>query len=678
MQIFLSYHFDRENEIFVHEIHYLLRKQRGIKTFFWSQHAQGHNYPAELETQLTNSQAMVIFAGQETGTTQCQEVTLHQKLPNTRQLVIQLAAAIPAGLNLKTSLVDPIRVDLSKATDRSELRAIAIDCAKFIVQRLGLTWLSDDGLPFGYPFAREKDIIEEYVRGNGHPSLEMIKEGCPPSWPSVVHLRPWYDNPLQEEEIGTFLDDAARIRVDSRLRLGETVPELTLLEARPRHRLRYPLPDSFPRMLGVGILVSGGIAPGINAVIDGIVKRHFLYADALRSKAPYHLRIDGYVQGFKGFFHPGVQPKQLTIPLVEASAEHGGSMLGTSRPEELLGDWRLESRQTIVTRLCDHPDQRVHILYVIGGDGSMRAAHALQRTADEMGKDLAVIGIPKTMDNDILWVWQSFGFLSAVEKAREVILNMHTEVQSNPRLGIIQLFGSDSGFVASHAGYSTACDLVLIPEDPLTMDQIFAHVSDRLQDRLTPQTSPYGIVVMAETALPADAEKYIDDDRVKLDKDERDAVRHFLANGRRVTGQTPDKLRTAGLRMTSRLLEEQIHELKPKNPPGASPGGHVSYWRDYRVVTNEPRHLIRSIRPSVSDVIFGERLGTLAVDNAMAGYRDFVVSQWLTEYVLVPLELVVLGRKRVPIDGIFWKSVRARTGQPSGPGTTAKGTAATA
>jgi 6-phosphofructokinase 1 len=74
-------------------------------------------------------------------------------------------------------------------------------------------------------------------------------------------------------------------------------------------------------------------------------------------------------------------------------------------------------------------------LYVIGGDGSMRAAHALQRTADEMGKDLAVVGVPKTMDNDILWIWQSFGFLSAVEKAREVILNMHTEVSSNPAAG---------------------------------------------------------------------------------------------------------------------------------------------------------------------------------------------------------------------------------------------------
>jgi 6-phosphofructokinase len=85
------------------------------------------------------------------------------------------------------------------------------------------------------------------------------------------------------------------------------------------------------------------------------------------------------------------------------------------------------------------------------------------------------------------------------------------------------------------------------------------------------------------------------------------------------------------------------------------------------VITNEPRHLIRSIRPSVSDVIFAERLGALAVDNAMAGYTDFMVSQWLTEFVLVPLPLVVLGRKRVYTRGMFWKSVRAKTGQPPRP-----------
>ena len=300
----------------------------------------------------------------------------------------------------------------------------------------------------------------------------------------------------------------------------------------------------------------------------------------------------------------------------------------------------------------------------------MRAAHAIQVTAQRNNIRLSVVGIPKTMDNDILWVWQSFGFLSAVEQARDVILNLHTEVTSNPRLAIVQLFGSDSGFVASHAAYSTACDLVLIPEEPLTMDEISSHLIGRLNERLQrsaeTQSSPYALVVMAETALPKDAKEYIDNPRVHLSEEERNAVEIFLAQDRRVTGQTPDALRRAALKMLSRILQERIRSMNPEPNSGIDSFDPEPYWQKFRVVTNEPRHLIRSIRPSVSDVIFGERLGTLAVDNAMAGFKDFMVSQWLTEFVLVPLQLVILGRKRVPTNGIFWKSVRAKTGQPAG------------
>jgi len=121
---------------------------------------------------------------------------------------------------------------------------------------------------------------------------------------------------------------------------------------------------------------------------------------------------------------------------------------------------------------------------------------------------------------------------------------------------------------------------------------------------------------------------------------------------------------TAWPRAWGRFVE-RIDEDEPEGPDPGTGTQWEPFWWDFRVFSNEPRHLIRSIRPSVTDVIFGERLGTLAVDNAMAGYRDFMVSQWLTEFVLVPLALVVMGRKRVPPEGIFWKSVRAKTGQPT-------------
>ena len=127
-----------------------------------------------------------------------------------------------------------------------------------------------------------------------------------------------------------------------------------------------------------------------------------------------------------------------------------------------------------------------------------------------------------------------------------------------------------------------------------------------------------------------------------------------------VEGQTNDRLRSAGLKIVSQGLKNLLTDTtEEKIGRGPQPR-----WKDLRVFTNEPRHLLRAIRPSCTDIIMGNRLGTLAVDNAIAGYTDFMISQWLTEYVLVPLELVMLGRKRIPKSGIFWKSTIAKTGQP--------------
>jgi 6-phosphofructokinase 1 len=280
-----------------------------------------------------------------------------------------------------------------------------------------------------------------------------------------------------------------------------------------------------------------------------------------------------------------------------------------------------------------------------------------------------VVAIPKTMDNDILWVWQAFGFLSAVEKAREVISNLHTEVSSNPRLGIIQLFGSDSGFVVSHSVLASPtghCDVALIPEVPFSMTKLAMWIREKMCKRR--ELIPHGLIVMAETAIPVDALKYAAPEGAKpeidigLSREEQDEILKFQkmrAEGKSIQGQTNDFLRTAGLKIVSRGLPILLPKVKVKKCKGVN-----IKWKEMRILTNEPRHLLRSISPSCSDVIFGQRLGMLAVDNAMAGYTDFMISQWLTEYVLVPLKLVVLGRKRIPPDGIFWRSVLAKTGQP--------------
>jgi 6-phosphofructokinase len=257
----------------------------------------------------------------------------------------------------------------------------------------------------------------------------------------------------------------------------------------------------------------------------------------------------------------------------------GGALLSTSRWDEFV-EARAMERDALLTRMVGHLEN-VDILYVIGGDGSMRAAHAIWKKANDLGsrrpgkKPLSVVGIPKTMDNDILWVWQSFGFLSAVEKAREAVLNLHTEAKSNPRLCILQLFGSDSGFVANHAGLASGvCDAVLIPEVDYTMEGLFDHLQERLSKRYV--ESPHALVVMAETAIPLDAREYIAsegngaDDRnllVELSGARPDAGSPAYRRAEdRVRRASENDQATPG---TARLLEELpgVHQRAPPPDP---------------------------------------------------------------------------------------------------------------
>ncbi len=667
MELFLSYCF--KDEPFVRSVNYFLTQQPNLDTFCYAEDKTGDSWTDLVERKLQSCDAFALFLGEEMGRTQKEEAVSAFNAKKNRLLI-----ALPeAGPNrpVTFSSVDPIKVEVADA-------ASAQLCAAEIVKRLGLRWVSSDGLPIGYPFDYEKDIIEAYIKGNGRLTGEKLERGCAEEWPRVekrLGLHESYKpNPVPEKIIGTYRPEGKEIIVDVRTTYqpGPEEPQapvvhhrLTLPEAGPRAQLRYPVRGS----LTVGILVSGGIAPGINAVIAGIVGRHALYATAPNDRGSryprpaYQLTIRGYVEGFKALLLPGHNYRSLSEEEVKEKAHLGGSILGTSRADELLSEDPYAREAHLRTMVNALVHDGVEILYIIGGHGSMRAALALSNMAKDMARkgdirgDLSVVAIPKTMDNDILWVWQSFGFMSAVDKAREAILNLHTEVTSNPRLCIIQLFGSDSGFVVSHAALASgSCDAALIPEVDFTLKGLSGYIREKLANRYVPgegRQSPYGIVVMAETAIPTDALEYVDDADVQLSETEKTAIREFMANRRRVEGQTPDAIRTAGLKILSRVLQRDIVGMSNSDP----------YWRDFRVFTNEPRHILRATPPSVSDVVFGQRLGALAVDNAMAGYTDFMVSQWLTEYVLVPLQLVVLGRKRVPRDGIFWKSVLANTGQ---------------
>lgn len=694
-RVFVSY--NQEVEDFVGEVCHHVCRESGLERYFHPEERGEGDFEKRIQEGMRGCDHFLMFLSKRTEDSKGQQNELrwwteaHGAPGLDRLLFINLDQAV--GLKLPLNLVEAVAEKLQgslKKLDRLPASTRAADqCAEAILRGLGLpnTWFDD--LPNVLSVSYEKELIKDYLEKRI--TFEKVIQGYPGTWPTVSQhenhqLWCYIKNPLDENQHGGYRK--SNVRVDARIRtegsasetkppdltslVSETKPpdstspasetkppDLTFPEAGPREMIINPVPT-----LNVAVLVSGGIAPGINAVISAIVERHHLYANALHDAGHYRwqVKVHGYLEGFRSLSRDMGAPwgRLLSPDDVRQSVRRGGSLIATARADELLAEVprdRSAHLEHIVDRLANFG---IHILYVIGGEGSMRAAHAISTVYRRKykGRHFSIVGVPKTMDNDILWVWQSFGFLSAVEQARVSINQLATEATSNPRVCVIQLFGSASGFVVSHAALgSDVCDLALIPEMSFSMHDVCEYMKHRLNNRNNDQQRPYGLIVMAETAIPNDVEKYQNADYVGLTDEEKKALEAFKRKNRQSVGQTPDALRTAALKIVSRVLERYIQN---------NMGREHHYWKDFRVFTNEPRHIIRSMEPSVTDVAYGIRLGTMAVDTAMAGYTDCMVSQWLTEYVVVPLKLVVLGRKRMPTEGIFWRTVVSKTGQTKG------------
>jgi 6-phosphofructokinase 1 len=721
MRAFLC-HSSKDSKFVIEAAKHLKRSLDGDVFYFEEHQRSDESFIDVIDKELKNCQIVIIFVGKSFTEWQKKETTAAINLKvNSKEPRHIITVLLPEAEGLPLTMLSDYQTIPAKETTPKEAYRVA---KEIIVEKLEEPWLSADDLPLNPNlFSYEKDIIEHFVNKaqlerqiaataseleteeagtERHEQLqkqydslwekyEAVQEkqlnGCPAEWPEVVYWEgPRRKNEVSEGDIGTFRPLGAKVipaALSKYHHLGESEEgngicmmsqNLCFPEAGPREMLLYPAPG---RNLQVAVLISGGIAPGINAVIDGITQRHYMYAAAHN----YQVDIWGFKNGFHAFDNLQkaqcmltTEKHKLITDLGTVTSDHvseGGSILGTSRVEALIDvATRGRELERIVRRLYDRD---IDILYIIGGDGSMKAAHAIWSLAREYAENerpdrkLSVVAIPKTMDNDVLWVWQTFGFLSAVERARGVIENLATEAKSNPRLGVIQLFGSDSGFVVSHAVLASRtgiCDAALIPEIAFSMRSLATYLKKKMCKR--GERIPYGLIVMAETAIPTDAMDYVDGNSesyvdIGLSEDEKETIREFdeiRKRGEHIQGQTNDALRTAGLKIVSRGLHELLPSQDIKSGFRVEPD-----WQKLRVFTNEPRHLLRAIPPSCSDIIFAHRLGTLAVDNAMAGYTDFMVSQWLTEYVLIPLKLVVMGRKRIPETGIFWKSVLAKTDQ---------------
>jgi 6-phosphofructokinase 1 len=248
---------------------------------------------------------------------------------------------------------------------------------------------------------------------------------------------------------------------------------LAMEQAGPREKIYFD-----PSKLKCGIVTCGGLCPGLNDVIRAVVLS--LYHN-------YKVRtVFGFPYGYEGLtYRFGHTPVELDPAAVSRIHEYGGTILGSSRGNQ------------DVSEMVDTMDRmNLGMLFAVGGDGTLRGARDIAEEIQRRGLKISVIGIPKTIDNDISYVERSFGFETAVSEAVESIDAAHTEAKgARNGIGLVKLMGRESGFIAVFAALARSdVNICLIPEVPFSMEKLLANVRERLQNR------GHAVIVVAEGA----------------------------------------------------------------------------------------------------------------------------------------------------------------------------------
>src|SRR5512141_696002 len=223
-------------------------------------------------------------------------------------------------------------------------------------------------------------------------------------------------------------------------------------------------------MKRVGILTGGGDAPGLNAVIRAAVKT------AIHE---YECEVIGIRDGYDGFIEErGIIP--LGLSNVRGILPRGGTILGAANRGNPFARKAIRDGVEITIDVSDEIAKgierlKLDALLVLGGDGTLRIAHELCQ------KGVPVIGVPKTIDNDIGGTEITFGFDTALSIATEAIDRLHTTAESHHRVMILELMGRDAGFITLHSGVAGGADVILIPEIPFNFDAVVAKVRERVE-----------------------------------------------------------------------------------------------------------------------------------------------------------------------------------------------------
>ncbi|MBN2509754.1 MAG: ATP-dependent 6-phosphofructokinase [Spirochaetales bacterium] len=410
------------------------------------------------------------------------------------------------------------------------------------------------------------------------------------------------------DNIANYVTDDEHILYDIEARPGMSLPdvprELMLEKAGPRESIFFS-----PAHVHAGIVTCGGLCPGLNNVIRAIV-RTMWFRYGVR-------RITGIQNGYRGFlpeYH--IPTRELTPEVVDSIHTRGGTILGTSRGNGAIAD------------VCDAISRmNLNILFTIGGDGTQKGAFLIAEEMERRGQKLSVIGVPKTIDNDLSFVQKTFGFETAVSKAVEAVSSAHIEAHDAINgIGLVKVMGRESGFIAAHTTLAmNDVNFTLIPELDFDLEGsngLFAHLKARLERR------HHAVILVAEGA-----------------GQELMAREQELPDG---TDKSGNKLLgDIGLYLKTRIK-------------------HYFDAIDMEVSIKyiDPSYMIRSAPANPNDAIYCARLGSHAVHAAMSGRTRTLISQYNNHLVHIPMKMAISKRNSVDPESSLWRDVLEETHQP--------------
>ncbi|OQA29279.1 MAG: Pyrophosphate--fructose 6-phosphate 1-phosphotransferase [Verrucomicrobia bacterium ADurb.Bin345] len=401
--------------------------------------------------------------------------------------------------------------------------------------------------------------------------------------------------------IGNFVPDRARVRFQAEIGTGIDDPDLLFEKAGPRERLFFE-----PAKTRAAIATCGGLCPGLNNVIrSAVLELHHNYG------VPEILGIRYGYQGLNpAAAHP---PVALTPDFVEDIHKDGGSVLGSSRGPQPV--------QAMVDYLAA---ANIQVLLLVGGDGTQRGAHEIAAEIRKRKLAISVIGIPKTIDNDIMYVRRSFGFVTAIEEAKKVFDCAHNESKGVPYgIGLVKVMGRESGFIAAVATIaSQEVNFCFVPEVTMRLDGAKGFL-DVLKNRMLARN--HAVIVVAEGA------------------------------GQELMPSAPAETDASGNRKHQDIgvfLKQRIE----------------SYFEAERIPVSvkyiDPSYTIRSVAANSDDSLLCDSYARNAVHAAMAGKTDALIGFWNACFMHVPIAMAVESKSRVSPESDLWNGVIAATGQP--------------